>query len=108
VRRDQGDRPAVEHLFDQHVYQCRGMFSGQVDGAELSLRFGPDMAHLPGRPALLHHRQNVIGRLCDPAGVGDSSGLGGRCQRRPHHRHHGAMSAQHGCGLVEPGRALLS
>ena len=30
-----------------------------------------------------------------------------RCQRRLHHRRDGGPSAQHGCGFVEPGRALL-
>jgi hypothetical protein len=31
---------------DQQVYQCRSTFGGQVGGADLSLRFGPDMPHL--------------------------------------------------------------
>ena len=51
-----------------------GMFSGHVDGADLPLRFGPDMPDLPGGAAFLHHRQDVISRLCDPAGVGDRGG----------------------------------
>jgi hypothetical protein len=42
------------------------MFSGHVDGADLSLRFGPDMPHLPGRPARLHNVQDVISRLFAP------------------------------------------
>ena len=63
----QGNRPAIEHLIDQQVHQCRGMFSGHVDGADLSLCFGPDMPHLPGRAAFLHNGQDVISRLCDPA-----------------------------------------
>ena len=73
----------------------------------LSLRFGPDVPHLPGRPALLHNGQDVIGGLCDPAGVGDRGGLGGRRQRRPHHRRDGLAAAEHGCGFVQPGGALL-
>ena len=56
---------------------------------------------------VLHNGQDVISRLCDPAGVGDRGGLGGRRQRRPHHRRDGAASAQHGCGFAQPGRALL-
>ena len=84
------------------------MFCGQVYGADLALRFGPDMPHLPGRPAHLHHGQDVIGRLCDPVGVGDRNGLGGRCQHRPHHRRDGLCPIQHGCSFVEPGCALLS
>ena len=35
--------------------------------------------------------QDVISRLCDPVGVGDRGGLGGRCQRRLHHRRDGAQ-----------------
>ena len=47
------------------------MLSGHVDGADLPLCFGPDMPHLPGRPARLHNGQDVISRLRDPAGVDD-------------------------------------
>ena len=57
---------------------------------------------------VLHNGQDVIGCLGDPAGVGDRSGLGGRRQRRPHHRRDGFRAAQHGCSLAEPGCALLS
>ncbi len=45
-RRDQcGQRngPTTEHLIDQQIHQRRGTVSGQVDGAYLSLRFGPDV-----------------------------------------------------------------
>jgi hypothetical protein len=35
-RRSQRDRAAIEHLIDQHVDQRRGMFRGDVDGADLS------------------------------------------------------------------------
>ena len=67
VRRGQGNRPAIEHLIDQQVYQgAAALFSGHVDGADLSLRFGPDMPHLPGGAARLHSGQDVISRLCDP------------------------------------------
>jgi hypothetical protein len=59
----QGNRSAIEHLLDQQLYQCGDMFSWQVDGADLSVRFGPDMPHLPGRAALLHRGQHVAGRL---------------------------------------------
>ena len=52
------------------------MFCGHAGGADLSLCFGPDMPHLPGRSARLHYGQDVISRLCDPLGVGDRSGLG--------------------------------
>jgi hypothetical protein len=31
----QGNRPTIEHLIDQQIQQRRGMFSGQVDGADL-------------------------------------------------------------------------
>ena len=86
----EGNRSAIEHLIDEQVHQGRGMFSGHVDGADLSLCFGPDMPHLPGGAALLHHGQDVISRLCDPAGVGDRGGRSGRCQRRLHHRRDGA------------------
>ena len=96
----QGNRPTIEHLIDQQVYQRRGIFSGHVDGADLSLCFGANMPHLPGGPTVLHDGQDVGGRLGDPAGVGNPGGLGGRCQRRLHHRRHDAMSAQHCCGLV--------
>ena len=65
------------------------------------------MPHLPGGAAFLHHGQDVIGRLCDPAGVGDRGGLGGRGERRLHHRRDGAASAQHCCRFVQPGGALL-
>ena len=71
ARRGQGNRSTIEHLIDQQVHQRARLFSGQVDGADLPLRFGPDMPHLPGRPAFLHNGQDVIGRLCDPVGVGD-------------------------------------
>jgi hypothetical protein len=108
VRRGQGNRPTIEHLIDQQVDECRGMFRGQVDGADLSLGFGPDMPHLPRRAARLDDDQDVISGLCDPAAVGDRSGLGVRCQCRLHHRRHGATSAQHGRGLAKPCRALFS
>ena len=65
-RRGEGNRSTVEHLIDKQVYQRRGIFRGHVDGADLSLRFGPDMPHLPGRAARLHNGQDVISRLCDP------------------------------------------
>jgi hypothetical protein len=83
------------HLPDQRS----GMLSGQVDGADLSLRFGLDMPHLPGRPARLQDAQNVISCLGDPAG------LGRRCQ---HHRRDSATSAQHRRGLAKPPHPLLS
>jgi hypothetical protein len=108
VRCGEGNGPAIEHLIDQQVYKCRGIFSGQVDGADLPLCFGPDMPHLPGGPALLHDGHDMAGCLYDPAGVGDCGGLSRRCQRRPHHRRDSATSAQRRCGFVEPGRALLS
>jgi hypothetical protein len=107
LRRVDGNGAAIEHLIDQQVYQCRGLFNGHVDGAELSLRFGTDMPHLPCRAALLHDGQHLVGCLGDPAGVDDRCGLGGWRQRRPHHRRDGLDPAQHGCGLFEPGRALL-
>ena len=107
VRRGQGNRSAIEHLIDEQVHQCRGTFSGQVDGADLPLRFGADVPHLPGRAAVLHDGQDVIGRLCDPAGVGDRGGPRSAGERRPHHRSDGATSAQHCCRFVQPGGALL-
>jgi hypothetical protein len=65
------------------------------------------MPHLPGGAALLHYSHDVVGRLCDPAGVGDRGGLGGRGKRCLHHRRDRAASAQHCCRFVQPGRALL-
>ena len=108
VRSGQGNRSTIEHLIDQEVYQRRGMFSRNLDGADLPLCFGPDVPHLPGRPARLDNGQDVISCLCDPVGVGDRSGLGVRCQCRLHHRRDSAMSAQHRRGLAKPGCALLS
>jgi len=61
--REEGNGPAVEHLIDQQLHQRRGMFSGHVDGADMSLCFGPDMPHLPGGPAFLHDGQDVAGCL---------------------------------------------
>jgi hypothetical protein len=67
TRRGQGNTPAIEHLIDQQIDERRGILPAHVDGADLSLRFGPDMPHLPGRAAPLHNGQNVISRVCDPA-----------------------------------------
>ena len=67
TRRGQGNTPAIEHLIDQQIDERRGVLPAHVDGADLSLRFGPDMPHLPGRAAPLHSGQNVISRVCDPA-----------------------------------------
>jgi hypothetical protein len=36
VRCGQGNRPTIEHLIDQQIHQRGGMFSGHVDGADLS------------------------------------------------------------------------
>src|SRR5215207_7723078 len=65
VRRGQGNRPTIEHLIDQQVDECRGMFRGHVDGADLSLCFGPDMPYLPRRAARLDDGQDVISGMCD-------------------------------------------
>jgi hypothetical protein len=56
----------IEHLIDQQVHQCRGMFRAHIDGADLSLCFGPDMPHLPRRAARLHNGEDLISRVCDP------------------------------------------
>ena len=40
------------------------------------------------------HGEDVIGGPCDPAGVGDGGGLGGRGKCRLHHRCDGAASAR--------------
>jgi hypothetical protein len=61
VRR--GNGAAIEYLIDQQIDQRRGMFRRHVDSADLSLRFGPNMPHLPGRSALLHNGQDVAGCL---------------------------------------------
>ena len=54
-------------------------FGWQFDGSDLALGLGADMPDLPGGTAFLHHRQDLPGRLCNPAGVGDrAGGLGGR------------------------------
>ena len=66
MRHGQGNRPMIEHLIDQQVHERRGMLRGHVDGADPSLRFGPDMPHLPRRAARLHNGQDVISGLCDP------------------------------------------
>ena len=41
IRQGQRHGSRVQHLIDQQVYQCRGMFSRPADDADLSLRFGP-------------------------------------------------------------------
>ena len=107
TRRDKGNRPAIEHLIDQQVHQRTRPLDGHIRGADLPLCLGADMPHLPGGAAVLHHGQDVIGRLCDPAGVGDRGGLGGRGERRLHHRRDRATSAQHCCRFVQPGGALF-
>ncbi len=107
VRCGQGNRSAIEHLIDEQVHQGTHPFCRHANGADLSLCFGPDMPHLPSRPAFLHHGQDVIGCLCNPVGVGDHGGFGGRGERRLHHRRDRATSAQHCCRFVQPGRALL-
>jgi len=66
VWRGEGNAAAIEHLIDQQVDECRGMFRGHVDGADLSLCFGPDMPHLSRRAARLDDGQGVISSLCDP------------------------------------------
>ena len=38
-----------------------------VGGADLALGFGADMPHLPGGAVFLHHGQDPVGRLGDPA-----------------------------------------
>jgi hypothetical protein len=43
IRWNEGNTPMIEHLLDQQLDQCRGMFGWQVERADLSLRFGPDM-----------------------------------------------------------------
>ena len=100
-------RPSIQHLIDKQVHQ--GLLArGQVRGADLALCFGADMPHLPGGAAFLHYGEDVIGGLCDPAGVGDGGGLGGRGKCRLHHRCDGAASAQYCCCFVQPGGALLN
>jgi hypothetical protein len=66
VRWGQGNRSAIEHLIDQQVDERRGMFRRHVDAAYLSLCFGPDMPHLPGGAARLHHGEDVISGVYDP------------------------------------------
>jgi hypothetical protein len=107
TRQDKGDRPAIQHLIDQQIHQHACPFGGHIRRADLPLCLGADMPHLPGGAAVLHNGQDVIGCLCDPAGVGDGGGLGRRGKRRAHHRRDGARSAQHCCRFVQPGRTLL-
>jgi hypothetical protein len=64
------------------------------------------MPHLPGGAAFLHS-EDVIGRLCDPPGVGHPDGLGRRGKRCLHHRCDGGPSAEQRCRFVQPCRALL-
>ena len=66
------------------------------------------MPHLPGRAARLHHGQDVISRLCDPAvrrrsWCVSAGGASAVCTIAAT----ALGSAQHGCGLAEPGGALL-
>ena len=108
MRRGQGNRSAIEHLIDQQVHQCARLFGGHVDGADWRWA-SARTCHICQVDRLASiTAQNVISRLCDPVGVGDRRGLSRRCQCRPHHRRDGPAAAQHSCGFVEPGCALLS
>jgi hypothetical protein len=85
----------IEHLIDQQVDQGAHPFCRHVDGADLSLRFGMNVPHLPGRPGLLHGGQHPVGGLRDPVGVGYAWGFcgGGKCRRD--HRGDGAAATEH-------------
>jgi len=104
---DKGDRPAIQHLIDQQIHQHTCLLDTHIRRADLPFDLGADVPHLPGGAGFLHYGQDVIGRLCDPAGVGDRGGRGRRRQRRPDHRRDGLGPIYHGCGFLEPGRALL-
>ena len=106
-RRDEGNRAAIQHLIDQQTHQGTCPLDTHIRRADLPFDLGPDMPHLPGRPARLHDAQDVAGCLGDLAGVGDPGGLGRRGERCLHHRRDRAASAQHYCGFAEPGGALL-
>jgi hypothetical protein len=103
-----GNTPTIQHLIDQQVHQGTRPLCRHAGAADLPLCLSANMPHLPGRPARLHHAQDVIGCLCDPAGIRDPGDLGVRRQCRLHHRRHSARSAQHRRGLAEPCCALLS
>jgi hypothetical protein len=107
TRRDKGHRPTIQHLVDQQIHQHACPLDGHIRRADLALCLGADMPYLPGGATFLHHGQDVISRLSEPAGVGDRGGLGSRGERRLHHRRDGGPSAQHCCRFVQPGRALL-
>jgi hypothetical protein len=66
TRRDKGHRPTIQHLIDQQIHQHTCPLDGRIRRSDLALDLGPNMPHLPGRPARLHHGQNVISGLHDP------------------------------------------
>jgi hypothetical protein len=103
----QGYRPVLENLINEEFHQRVRVLDAHLHAADLSLCFGPNMPHLPGRPGLLHNGQDVISRLCDPAGVGHARGFGGGDKCRRDHRRDGLRAVQHCCGFVHPGGALL-
>jgi hypothetical protein len=98
---------AIEHLINQQVDQRRGMFRGHVDGADIALRFGADVPHLPGRPGLLHGGQHSVGGLRHPVGVGHARGFCGGGQCRRDNRGDSAAATEHLGGFGHPGAALL-
>jgi hypothetical protein len=65
-RCDEGYGAAIKYLIDQQINQGARPFRYHAGRADVSLRFGPDMPHLPGGAARLHNGQDVISRLCDP------------------------------------------
>jgi hypothetical protein len=62
----EGNGAAIKYLIDQQINQGARPFRRHAGRADLSLRLGPDMPHLPGGAARLHNGQDVISRLCDP------------------------------------------
>ena len=70
----QTGRPAVQHLDGEPVDHGFDLVRGQGEGADLPVRFGPDMPHLPGRPAGLHRRQDPVGRILHPAAASGVTG----------------------------------
>jgi hypothetical protein len=66
IRRGKGNRSAIQHLSDEQIHQHTCPLGMHIRRADLSLRFGTDVPHLPGRTARLHNGQDVIGRIGDP------------------------------------------
>ena len=72
-RREPGQEIGIKDFVDEEVDQLLDLFGRKLDGADLALGLGADVPRLPGRPAALQHRHDVVGSLGDPAGVGTAA-----------------------------------